>query len=447
MDLDLLIAEIGSTTTVVNGFTGIKKGTPRLKGQGLAPTTVLEGDVTVGLNNAIENLKEVLGADDLTWSEFMATSSAAGGLKMTVHGLVKDMTVKAAREAALGAGAVIKMVTAGKLRESKLNKIKEINPNIILLAGGVDYGEEEVILHNARLLAQMKLNVPIIYAGNKAIQDEVRDIFDNSQQDILITDNVYPEIDTLNIEPTRRLIQQVFARHIIKAPGMEKIKPMLSSEMMPTPGAVMKSARLLREDIGNLVVIDIGGATTDVHSVTEDTPGVKQVLINPEPVAKRTVEGDLGVFINAPHVFKLIEETRKNGYEYKEVKAIPGNEKERGFVRLLAETAALTAIKRHAGRLRDFFGPQGRQTVAEGKDLSGVRWVIGTGGALTRLGRGDEVLTRVIEYRGSRLFPPEDAKILIDRNYIMAAMGILSEKYPDKALRLLKESLGLDIED
>lgn len=85
--------------------------------------------------------------------------------------------------------------------------------------------------------------------------------------------------------------------------------------------------------------------------------------------------------------------------------------------------------------------------MAEGKDLSGVRWVIGTGGALTRLGRGDEVLTRVIEYRGSRLFPPEDAKILIDRNYIMAAMGILSEKYPDKALRLLKESLGLDIED
>ena len=117
MKVDVLVAEIGSTTTVVNAFNGIGTGAPAFAGQGQAPTTVLEGDVTVGLRGAIDSLIRNLHADDLTWDDVLATSSAAGGLKITVHGLVYDMTVRAAKEAALGAGGIIKMVTSGKIRK------------------------------------------------------------------------------------------------------------------------------------------------------------------------------------------------------------------------------------------------------------------------------------------------------------------------------------------
>ena len=99
MKIDLLIAEIGSTTTLVNAFDNINTG-PTFIGQGLAPTSVLDGDVMIGVKGAIKNLQHKLAIEKLDWQEFMATSSAAGGLKMTVHGLVKDMTVKAAEEAA-----------------------------------------------------------------------------------------------------------------------------------------------------------------------------------------------------------------------------------------------------------------------------------------------------------------------------------------------------------
>lgn len=136
MKIELLIAEIGSTTTVVNAFN--ISSCPSFIGQGQSPTTVEEGDVNIGLKSAIENLANNLGEAQIEYDELIATSSAAGGLRMTVHGLVYDMTVRAAKEAALGAGANIKYITAGKLRNSDLEKIKKINPNIILIAGGVD---------------------------------------------------------------------------------------------------------------------------------------------------------------------------------------------------------------------------------------------------------------------------------------------------------------------
>ncbi|MFA7411876.1 MAG: glutamate mutase L, partial [Tissierellaceae bacterium] len=164
MKIDLLVAEIGSTTTVVNGFDGFDT-CPRFIGQGQFPTTVLEGDVNVGLKGAIDDLARKI-ASPIEYKELLATSSAAGGLRMTVHGLVYDMTVRAAREAALGAGANIKLVTAGKLRKSDLKKLQELEPNIILIAGGVDYGERDTALHNAELIAEMELNIPLIYAGN-----------------------------------------------------------------------------------------------------------------------------------------------------------------------------------------------------------------------------------------------------------------------------------------
>ena len=379
----------------------------------------------------------------------LATSSAAGGLRMTVHGLVYDMTVRAAKEAALGAGGIIKTVTAGKLRRTDLRNIKEINPNIILIAGGVDYGERDTALFNVEQVASLNLNVPIIYAGNIENCDEVKIICEDKGIKLYIVDNVYPRIDFLNIEPTRKVIQDVFEEHIIHAPGMSTVRDMINGPIIPTPGAVMEAARLLKEDIGDLVMFDVGGATTDVHSVTEGSEEIGNILISPEPYAKRTVEGDLGVFVNINHIVEKIglKELKKefpNAEELvKNTKAIPSTEEEKSFIERLAKEAVLISMERHAGTLRDIYGPTGKKTIAEGKDLTNIKYVIGTGGALTRLPNRVNILKNVTsQVKGLKLYPHAEAKVLIDNNYIFASLGVLSKKYPQEALFLMKKSLN-----
>ena len=299
MKVDVLVAEIGSTTTVVNAFKDIDSDNPVFWAQGQAPTSVLEGDVRIGLQGAIDDLCAKMDIDNLEYDEMLATSSAAGGLKMTVHGLVYDMTARAAKEAALGAGGIIHFVTAGKLRRTDLAKIREINPNLILIAGGVDYGERDTAIDNAEKIRALGLKTPIIYAGNIENQEEMKLIFDEeSGQQLYNVDNVYPKIDDLNVEPCRKVIQDAFEDHIIHAPGMEHVRDMVSGPIIPTPGAVMECTRLLYDCIGDLIVLDVGGATTDLHSVATESDQVARIMIAPEPKAKRTVEGDLGVYVN-----------------------------------------------------------------------------------------------------------------------------------------------------
>lgn len=453
MKIDLLVAEIGSTTTVVNGFNISPR--PSFIGQGQASTSIEAGDVNIGLRAAIEDLARKLAVDKIDYQELIGTSSAAGGLKMTVHGLVYDMTVRAAREAALGAGANIRYVTAGRLRKSDLNKIREIQPNIILIAGGVDYGERDTALYNSQAIGDLNLDIPVIYAGNIENKEEVEEIFQDKKTELYIVENVYPKIDELNIEPTRKIIQDVFEKHIIHAPGMEKIRSMVGGHIMPTPGAVMEASQLLYGDIGDLITIDVGGATTDIHSVTEGSEEINRILINPEPLAKRTVEGDLGVYVNMQNIVDMLgreEIVKALDISLEELdgiienhKSIPESDLEKKFVEELTSQAVLTAIKRHAGRLRNLYGPSGKTTLAEGKDLTKVQTIIATGGALTRLENGWEIIKTINqENRGDQLLPNRDAKILIDKYYIMASLGVMSKEYPEVALDLLKQSLKTD---
>lgn len=453
MKIDILIAEIGSTTTVVNAFN--LNPCPSFLGQGQAPTTVEEGDVNIGLESAIFQLAKNLGTNNIEYDEILATSSAAGGLRMTVHGLVYDMTVKAAKEAALGAGANIKYITAGKLRKSDLKKIKEINPNIILIAGGVDYGERDTALYNSELIASLELNIPVIYAGNIENQQEVEEIFSDKKSQLYIVENVYPKIDELNIEPTREIIQKVFEEHIIHGPGMEKLKDMITGSIMPTPGAVMEASKLLYEYIGDLMTIDVGGATTDVHSVTPGSDEINRILINPEPLAKRTVEGDLGVYVNMHNIVDMVgkedlaKELNISMEELNELienyKPIPEERLEKYFVERLALHGAIVATKRHAGRLRYLYGPGGKKTVAEGKDLTMVKTIIGTGGPLTQLPNRIDILRQIpLSNKGHELLPNNEVNILIDSRYIMASLGVMSKKYPHEALELLKLSLEIE---
>ncbi|MFA7621863.1 MAG: GlmL-related ornithine degradation protein [Aminobacteriaceae bacterium] len=454
MRVAVLVAEIGSTTTVVNAFDGIGSPRPVFLGQGQACTTVLQGDVTVGLKGAVDDLRCKLGADTLEWDEMFATSSAAGGLRMTVHGLVHDMTVRAAREAALGAGAILKYVTAGRLRRTEIAKIRDINPNIILVAGGVDFGERDTALFNFETIASMGLDMPVIYAGNIENQDEVSLIAEEKGVRLYITDNVYPRVDQLNVDPARRIIQRVFEDHIVHAPGMNSVRDMIDGAIIPTPGAVMEAAILLREALGDLVVFDVGGATTDVHSVAEGSEKILSITVSPEPVAKRTVEGDLGVFLNLNHIAEQIDmdKLRKDFPEADELIAyanpIPQTEREIQFIERMAREALLLSLQRHAGRIRNYYTATGKKTIAEGKDLTAVEYVIGTGGALTRLpGRMAILQTAGTLNKGLELYPPASVKVLIDNDYTMASLGVLSKKYPDDALKLLKRSFGIDTEE
>ncbi len=456
LKIDVLVAEIGSTTTVVNAFHNIDTDNPVFWGQGQAPTTVFEGgDVRNGLSGAIKDLANKLSVDDIEYNDMFATSSAAGGLKMTVHGLVYDMTVKAAKEAALGAGAVIRQVTSGRIKRTDLNKIKEINPNIILIAGGVDYGERDTAIYNAEMIASMNLGIPVIYAGNVENQEEVRLIFDDTNYKLYITENVYPKIDLLNIEPTRKIIQGVFEEHITKAPGMKYIKEMVNENITPTPGAVMEASKLLYKNIGDLLTLDVGGATTDVHSVTDGSDYINKILVNPEPVAKRSVEGDLGVYVNMKNIVEVIGKENLQSELFIDIDTIidnyppiPKSKEEILFVERLTQEAVVKAMLRHSGKIRNIYGTTGKIKIAEGKDLTEVRYIVGTGGALTRLPSRIKILDDMLKYNKNKelLFPKEKTKILIDNDYIMASMGVLSKKYEEASLKLLLKSLNFEEE-
>ncbi len=462
MQIDVLVAEIGSTTTLVNAFDKIESNNPVFLGQGSAPTTITEGDVRIGLEAAIGNLKErvVSGLEKLTWNSFYATSSAAGGLRMTVHGLVYDMTVKAAKEAALGAGANIHQITAGKMRQSDIEKMITIKPNIIMIAGGVDYGERDTALQNAELicnaLVEKNYRTPVIYAGNVENQNEIKNIFSNFKGEIVIVENVYPRIDDLQILPARKIIQRVFEEHIMYAPGMEGIRDLVDGPIVPTPGAVMLAAEILESSIGDLLVIDVGGATTDIHSVTSGSKEINRILISPEPHSKRTVEGDLGIYINRKNVLKLLVQNQNHsGTDIKvipeditavveKLNPVPVTEKEKKAAEDLAFTAASAALERHSGIFRELYGPKGKSRVAVGRDLTAVKYCIATGGALTRLEGGIGIMQKTLNTcHGKGLYPGEGTRILLDRNYTMASLGVLSEQFPRGALTLLKQSLGL----
>ena len=455
MKIDVLVAEIGSTTTVVNAFDHLESDSPVFLGQGQAPTSVKEGDVNIGLQAAIEDMKKNLHIENekLEYTNMLATSSAAGGLRMTVHGLVYDMTVKAAKEAALGAGANIHLITAGKLSKVDMIKLDRIKPNIILIAGGVDYGERETALYNSELIAASDLNIPVIYAGNIAVADDVKLIFEaySKEKNLHIVPNVYPKIDILNIEPTREVIQDIFEKHITEAKGMEKIREMVNGPIIPTPGAVMKASKILKDEIGDLVTIDVGGATTDIHSVTEGTEKVNKILVEPEPVAKRTVEGDLGVFINKKNIVdiikikKLEKELNMTPEDIEKFTnsdiAIPETEEHKRFIERLTKEAVIVSINRHAGGYRTYFGGKS-DTLAFGKDLTAVKWIVGTGGALTRLTAREEILNSISQFnRADKLLPTAEAKILIDNDYIMASLGVLSSLNKEAAIKLLLKSL------
>ncbi len=424
-----LTLEVGSTITKANSF-ALSAGCFVHQAQGFAATSIAAGDVGLGVEQAIADLEARHGPLPADRETFV-NSSAAGGLRMTVHGLTYNMTARAAREAALGAGAIIKQVTAGALGPYDLDDLREIHPNIILLAGGVDYGEKTTVLQNAEQLAALHLPAPVVYAGNIAIRKHIQRLFAEAGVELLLADNVFPDVDVLNVEPLRKVIHEVFNRHIIHAPGMARLGELTHWGILPTPGAVLRGAELFAEALGDCLVFDVGGATTDVHSVTEGSPEWAARTVEPEPRAKRTVEGDLGVYINAHNVVEMQNDPTW-AERLGDLEAIPTTERAKELTRWLCTQAVELGARRHAGVVSDLYTPTGKRQIVKGKDLTAIKWVIGTGGALTRVEGGEDILRRIRTGPGKYLLPRPDAQLLMDRDYRFSALGTLAQAYPEE---------------
>ncbi len=444
---DILAAEIGSTITKLSAFSGPLPDRLEFLGQSAALTTVKQGDVSLGLAEARERLEADLGIDTGN-AELIASASAAGGLRMSVHGLTRDMTLKAAREASLGAGANLVCSTAGLISPEQVKEIKAASPNLVLLAGGVDFGDKHTVAQNARVLSLAGLNVPVIYAGNRSAAPLVAGLFERQGIPIRVVDNVYPRIDELNIEPVREVIHDLFSKHIVTAPGMKRIREMVSGEIIPTPGAVLRASELLYRELEDLLTIDVGGATTDIHSVTQGTGDNSRIRVAPEPLSKRTVEGDLGVYYNVEKIIEASggalgdlcdpESIRESIRE-----AIPINVEQRKKVLQLSQWAVNVALWRHAGEIRSTYGAYGPNELILGRDLTAVKVIVGTGGALTRLDGGMEILCSLWpDPKKNRLLPGNKTEVFLDSHYIMAAAGLLAKSYPDRALAIMRKSLG-----
>ncbi|HLP59848.1 MAG TPA: glutamate mutase L, partial [Candidatus Deferrimicrobium sp.] len=230
MNLTLTI-DFGSTYTKIAAF-DLEKA--ELVATAQSETTVVS-DITIGLQAALGQLKKNIKSKGQTFEiqAMLSSSSAAGGLRMIAVGLTKALTTRAAEEAALGAGAKLINAYSFKLTPGDIAAIEAKIPDIILLAGGIDGGNEENIIKNAYALAQSSIQSPIIIAGNKVAAPTVRAVLEKAGKYAIIVENILPELDQLNTEPARKAIREIFIDRIIHAKGLDKAREMTGGIIMP----------------------------------------------------------------------------------------------------------------------------------------------------------------------------------------------------------------------
>ncbi len=454
---NVLLIDFGSTYTKL---TAVNVDKEEIIGTAAAYTTV-QTDINDGLNEGIKILEEKTGT--IAYDECYACSSAAGGLRMVTSGLVPELTGEAAKLASLGAGAKTVGVYAFELTEEDIEEIKKIAPDIFLLVGGTDGGNKECILHNAKMLANMKPDFPVVIAGNRAAARECQEIL--KECEVYVCPNVMPKFGTLQIEPSQKQIREIFLNRIIQAKGLSKAAELLSDIMMPTPAAVLQAMELLAKGyenepgIGDLVAVDVGGATTDVYSIADGMPEHMNTVYKglPEPYAKRTVEGDIGMrysiqgIVDAAGINRVCE---LSGLPEERVRAliddlrqntdkVPNGDNEmEALDYALASCAVEEAVTRHAGTITETYTMMGQTYVQEGKNLTKVKQIVVTGGSLIHAKRTEEIAAFAL-YSPTKpaSLRPRKADVWVDRTYILAAMGLLSSYYPKAALRIMKKEL------
>ena len=426
--------------------------------------TTITTDVLEGFNNAWQKI--LAQHPDAHYDRLLSCSSAAGGLKMVALGLVPSLTSKAAKMAASSAGAKVVKTYAYEISHAEQEEIYEINPDLVLLCGGTDGGNKEVILANARRLAEIDRPFAIVAAGNKSASYDLEEIFAQCDKKCVVTENVMPEFGQINILPARQCIMDLFISRIIDAKGLGEVQKRAELEIIPTPFAVLKACELLSKGIdeehpgwGDLMAVDLGGATTDIYSMTDGAPSMDNVLIKgiPEPYSKRTVEGDLGMRYSLKaledetdvkalaRAYSVTPEAIIDWVERcaasPDTVAEPGSQ-EQVIEEALAYSAVDIAVERHAGVISKVYTPIGEMFTLVGKDLTQVPRLIGIGGALINSTDPARILS------GSRFNPqryeyakPKEPHFYLDKRYIIASMGLLSQVAPEVALTILQREV------
>ena len=453
----VLLIDFGSTYTKL---TAVDLDSETILGTAQSFTTI-QTDINDGLENGLALLRQKIG--DVSFQETYACSSAAGGLRMVTSGLVPELTGEAAKMASLGAGAKVVGIYAFQLTEDDLDDIRAAKPDIFLLVGGTDGGNTECILHNAKMLASMNPEFPVVVAGNRSAARECERILQGCE--VYICPNVMPKFGVLQVEPTQKKIREIFLHRIIQAKGLSKAAALLSDIMMPTPAAVLAAMDLLAQGkgdepgIGELVAVDVGGATTDVYSIADGMPEHMNTVFKgiPEPFAKRTVEGDIGMrysirgILDAAGIRRIsqlsgLEDGRVEelvDYLATHTDVVPNNDPELEALDFaLASMAIEEAVTRHAGSIEETYTMMGLTYVQTGKNLTKVKQIVVTGGSLIHTKRTAEIAKHALYSNASPAsLRPKDADVWVDRTYILAAMGLLSQHYPETALRIMKKEL------
>ena len=453
----VLLIDFGSTYTKL---TAVDVEGEQILGTAASYTTV-QTDINDGLRNGLKLLEEKTGK--LDYVETYACSSAAGGLRMVSSGLVPELTSEAAKLASLGAGAKVVGLYSFQMTEEDMEEIQALKPDIFLLVGGTDGGNTACIEHNAKMLVTIAPKFPIVIAGNRNSARRCKELLEGCE--VYICPNVMPKFGTLNIEPTQKQIREIFLNRIIQAKGLSAAAELLSDIMMPTPAAVMQAMQLLSEGcegelgIGDLVAVDVGGATTDIYSMADGMPSAMNTVYKgiPEPFAKRTVEGDIGMrysvqgivdAVGPQRVAQLADTTPQRVEELvswlrENTDSVPdGNEEMERLDHALASMAVETAVARHAGIMEETYTMMGLTYVQTGKNLTKVKQIVVTGGSLIHTKRTADIAKHALYSPAQPAsLRPKQADVWVDRKYILAAMGLISTRYPQVALRIMKKEL------
>ncbi|MGN6522426.1 MAG: glutamate mutase L [Actinomycetes bacterium] len=449
--------DVGSTWT--KGV-AVDLATGALLATASSPTTS-DTDVLQGLDTVLAELAERSGCPTLTDRDPWVCSSAGGGLRLAVVGYERAVTAEAGFRVALSAGGRVCHVSAGKLDPQSVEELRQASPDVILLVGGTDGGNADVLLHNADALARARLKVPVVLAGNADAAPEVEERLRRSRVKVTVTANVLPTIGSLEPRPAREAIREAFLQHVIGGKGLSRGKRFSSLVQAATPDAVLRGVELLADGVparagavdgidgaGDVLVVDVGGATTDVYSVI--TPEGEDAVLRREVVGPlwraRTVEGDLGMRWSAPGVVEAAASERLLGPGEEErlsaaaaIRAgdpswLPQTDDERADEVRLAELAVTVALRRHARPT----GPG-----SHGRDLRRTALVVGSGGVL-RHGTDELrslVLAPAVSDHAGGWKVPERARVTTDVRYVLAAAGLLAESHPVAAARLLHDQL------
>lgn len=393
--------------------------------------------------------------------EVLMCSSAAGGLRVAVIGLEPQLTLEAGRRAAATAGARIVASFAGVLDVEEADALAQVAPDVVLLAGGTNGGDHAAIVANALLVSEvLPENVAVVVAGNEHVSREVAASIAQNGRTVRLVSNVLPKIGELDVNAAQGAIRELFVGHVIGRGRFASASPVAAAIRMPTPSAVLAGTQVLAR-LGSSdprvrapVVVDVGGATTDVHSVQPVGAWPRgQRAVVPDLETTRTVEGDLGLRENAE---TLVEEAIRSGYTDRDEDGalraaaatraanrtfVPATGVEAEHERRLAILASAMALSRHAGKLRIRLSPAGATIRHTGRDLRSATCLVATGGVFEAAADPVVIVEAALEAaRRRRALVPDGVPTFVDRQHVLAAAGLLAEEHPALAAVLLRRA-------